>query len=111
MIEGILTTDVINFNVPLDSKLSGKEPHQPRSIYPPTLHVVRYRPTIMHRRFLNAITNHGSNHESDKSSSNGTTPTPLTLSCASERSDNAPEFEFQLDQSPLEIPDPIDVAP
>ncbi|KAF8549969.1 hypothetical protein OG21DRAFT_1514629 [Imleria badia] len=63
----------------------------------------------MHRKLFNSFKNHGSNHESDKSSSSsGNTPPSLTPSSASERSDDEEGPEFHLDDSPLEIPDPID---
>ena len=49
--------------------------------------------------------NHGSNHGSDKSSSRDNTPPSLMPSSASEDEEGA---EFYLNDSPLEIPDPID---
>lgn len=62
----------------------------------------------MHR-FLNTLKTNGLNYHLEKPvDTNGSTPSPFTSSSASERSDDDEASYFYLDQSPVEIPDPID---
>ena len=98
-------TDVINSNF-RGIELSAHAPPYKLSTFFPSSRRQRTRqdrPT-MHRKFLGAFKNHGSNHESDKSSSSGTASSSPT----SERSEDDEGPEFHLDQSPPEITDPID---